>query len=66
MANIQVIQFNNQQVSSHRRIIVPCKKIWVKEANTDVRIITEADIAVSAHAQKFQKIWLKIAINAAN
>jgi len=40
MADIQLIQFKNEQKSSlNRRNIVLCKEIWVKESN-DVRILT--------------------------
>jgi len=41
MSDIQLIQCKNQQkTSSNRGNIVPCKEIWVKESNDDVRILT--------------------------
>ena len=54
MADIQLIQSKNQQkTSSNRRNIVLYKEIGVKEANADVRNVTESSqVAVSAHAEK--------------
>jgi len=40
MADIQLIQWKNQQKPSNRGNIVPYKEIGVKESNGDVRILT--------------------------
>jgi len=53
MADIQLIQCNNQQkTSSCRRNIVPYKEIGIKESNDDVRTLTgSSKMAVPVHAQ---------------
>jgi len=60
MADIQLIQCENQQkTSSNRGSMVPCKEIGVKESNGDVRILTDGRFCACA-----VKIWLKVSLNA--
>ena len=48
MADIQLIQCNQQKTSSYRRNSVPYKEIWIKESNDDARTLTGSSYTIVA------------------